>query len=317
MRKDTRIGVAIGLVLFAVLIVYAVVGNKTNGKKKITLDKTGKTLAPVDDSSTRGEAPSTDTAGSGATGSAAGEGQAATADTSNKPTGSAPAASGSTGVASDNAVAVDPPAPSGSGANWAALLSATEKVDPVRSRTPDMAPTDSASPRPNVALDNSSKVTPGKTSRNGESTVAAGSHRIAEGETFISIARSVYGDVRYADEIRKANPTIDPRRLRPGMVIHLPEKGASASSDAATANARTNRSSAKPAVALSPKEYAVQADDSLYKISMKLYGKGDKVDAIYELNKEKIGSDPARLKVGMVLKLPEAPSAMRTASAAR
>jgi len=78
-----------------------------------------------------------------------------------------------------------------------------------------------------------------------------------------------------------------------------------------------NGNSAKPAVALSAKEYAVQADDSLYKISMKLYGKGDKVDAIYELNKEKIGSDPARLKVGMVLKLPEAPSAVHTASAAR
>jgi len=74
MRKDTRIGVAIGLVLFAVLIVYAVVGNKTSNKKKITLDKTGKTLAPVDDPSTRGEAPSTadNSNNGGSTGSAAG-----------------------------------------------------------------------------------------------------------------------------------------------------------------------------------------------------------------------------------------------------
>jgi len=147
--------------------------------------------------------------------------------------------------------------------------------------------------------------------------MGGGTHRVAEGETFISIARSVYGDIRYVDSIQKANPGIDARRLRPGMVIHLPEKNATTSNDsAATASARKSNS-AKPAVSLSAKEYAVQADDSLYKISMKLYGKGDKVDAIYELNKEKIGSDPARLKVGMVLKLPEAPSAVRTASAAR
>jgi nucleoid-associated protein YgaU len=314
MRKDTRIGVAIGLVLFAVLIVYAVVGNKTNGKKKVTLDKTGKTLAPVDEASTRGGAPSTDT-GTGTTGSAAGEGQAV-ADNSNKPTGGTPTATGNSGAGPETLVATDPPAPNGSGANWAALLSATEKVDPVRSRTPDMAPSDNgpASPKPSVAMDGNSK--PGRTSRGGESTVAGGTHRVAENETFTSIARSMYGDVRYAEEIRKANPTIDPRRLRPGTVIHLPEKNASGS-ESATANSRSTRSSAKPAVALSAKEYAVQADDSLYKISVKLYGKADKVDAIYELNKEKIGSDPARLKVGMVLKLPEAPSSVRTASAAR
>jgi nucleoid-associated protein YgaU len=312
MRKDTRIGVAIGLVLFAVLIVYAVVGNKTSNKKKISLDKTGKTVAPVDELSTRGNGSSVDT--SGGPGSAAGE--------SGLETAANPSKTPATDTGGSNPpVVADPPAPAGSGADWAALLSATgTKVDPIRSRTPDMAPSDpsSGSARPNIAGDSGNSKGTLKTARNGNSaTVAAGSHRIAEGETFISIARSVYGDIRYADEIRKANPTIDPRRLRPGMTIHLPEKSASASSESAIAtNARPNHNAAKPQVT-SAREYAVQADDSLYKISMKLYGKGDKVDAIYDLNKETIGSDRARLKPGMVLKLPEAPTALRTASAAR
>ncbi|HEX4794794.1 MAG TPA: LysM peptidoglycan-binding domain-containing protein, partial [Humisphaera sp.] len=65
----------------------------------------------------------------------------------------------------------------------------------------------------------------------------------------------------------------------------------------------------------SDKDYTVQSNDSLYKISMKLFGRGDKANAIYDLNKQVIGSDPAKLKVGMVLKVPQA-APVTTASAA-
>jgi nucleoid-associated protein YgaU len=56
-------------------------------------------------------------------------------------------------------------------------------------------------------------------------------------------------------------------------------------------------------------EYRVQSGDSLHKIAVKLYGKIDMVDKIYELNKAAIGPNKAKLKLGMVLKLPEAPVA--------
>ena len=59
--------------------------------------------------------------------------------------------------------------------------------------------------------------------------------------------------------------------------------------------------------------YRVQPSDSLHKIALKLYGKASKADSIYELNREKIGGDSARIKVGMVLKLPEAPTQSPTA----
>jgi hypothetical protein len=41
------------------------------------------------------------------------------------------------------------------------------------------------------------------------------------------------------------------------------------------------------------------------------------VDKLYELNKEVIGANPAHLKAGMVLKLPEPPTSGGSATAAR
>jgi nucleoid-associated protein YgaU len=61
-------------------------------------------------------------------------------------------------------------------------------------------------------------------------------------------------------------------------------------------------------------QYRAQPGESLYKISLKLYGKADRVDAIYNLNKDAIGPNPSRLKAGTVLKLPEPPTATATAA---
>jgi len=66
-------------------------------------------------------------------------------------------------------------------------------------------------------------------------------------------------------------------------------------------------------VADNSKEYVVRSGDNLYKISMRLYGRGDKADSIYQLNKEQMGNDAGRLKVGMVLKLPQAPTSSASA----
>ena len=52
----------------------------------------------------------------------------------------------------------------------------------------------------------------------------------------------------------------------------------------------------------------MQSGDSLHKISMKLYGKIDMVQKIYDLNKSAIGDNPAKLKLGQVLKLPQPPT---------
>jgi nucleoid-associated protein YgaU len=41
---------------------------------------------------------------------------------------------------------------------------------------------------------------------------------------------------------------------------------------------------------------------------MKLYGTSAKWQAIYDLNKDAIGTDPSKLKLKSVLKLPEPPT---------
>ena len=136
-------------------------------------------------------------------------------------------------------------------------------------------------------------------------------YTIKNGDTFYSIARNVYGNVRYCKEIMKANPAVGADHLRPGMTIALPERiaGTRSSSDASDGGSASNhRAAAKPLPPVNATtEYRVQGNDSLYKISMRLYKTPNKMDAIYQLNREAIGPDQDRLKLNMILKLPDPP----------
>ncbi len=130
----------------------------------------------------------------------------------------------------------------------------------------------------------------------------SGKHTVQAGETFSTIAAETYGNAAYWGHIARANPNVDPRHLKVGMVLVLPDPGQ------VTAAAHP---AAKPASAQSvdpAKQYRVQANDSLYKISMKLYHSPQYVDKIYELNKQTIGPNPAHLKLNMILQLPEPPA---------
>lgn len=118
-----------------------------------------------------------------------------------------------------------------------------------------------------------------------------------------------YGSPRYVEQIKKANPNLVPEKMRPGQTIVLPtiskhENGASGSSptDSSSATAGPNESLD------SRTQYKVQSGDSLERIAMKLYGKREMIDRIYEANKDAIGPDKAKLKLNMVLKLPEPPT---------
>lgn len=53
-----------------------------------------------------------------------------------------------------------------------------------------------------------------------------------------------------------------------------------------------------------PATYTVVEGDSLWGISMKLYGAPDRIDALYEANRDVLAS-PNDLRIGMVLKVPE------------
>jgi nucleoid-associated protein YgaU len=136
-----------------------------------------------------------------------------------------------------------------------------------------------------------------------------GTHIVKAGETLSSIALSAYGSANYYPHILRANPNVNPNNLKLGTPLKLPHIDEVKAADHGPAH--TAESSAATEVKIDPsKQYRVQAGDSLYKIAVKIYGKSSYLDKIYEKNKALIGADNKRLKLGMILELPEkAPTA--------
>jgi nucleoid-associated protein YgaU len=137
-------------------------------------------------------------------------------------------------------------------------------------------------------------------------SAASRTHKVQAGETFYTIAAQVYGDGKYYNHLVDANPAIAPNRLRVGMVINVPDLNGTAPA-AAVSSAAAVQAGARAEIDTS-KSYRVQASDTLMAISRRLYGNGGMWEKIYEANKDVIGDNPARLKVNMVLRLPEPPT---------
>jgi nucleoid-associated protein YgaU len=149
------------------------------------------------------------------------------------------------------------------------------------------------------------------TPANNSATAGARSHQIQQGETLSSIAMAAYGSPNFYPAILRANPKLNPRRMKPGMTIVLPDVSEVKHDAAAPSAAHSTAPEAHQAAATADgsRQYKVQPGDSLYRISMKLYGNSKMQDKIYELNRTTIGPSKERVRVGMVLKLPTAPTA--------
>ena len=368
MRKDVRIGLAIGGVLLAVLIVYLLVPKDNRGGSN-----NGDQVAQRDAGNTPGAGNATGAVGGSGNGADAGQQPLPNTNGNNgtqpEPrrddasfVGGAGTGQASGGTPATGAEASAQADPQTAGVDWASLLetgvmrdslmatnappannAGTAGTDPFddarRNGTSDAARVAVGTPADKIDWGNGG-TTPGGTTAGGTltpgasagttgggtvtqpptaatpqpSTPAPGTteYTVKQGETFSSIALSLYGDPRHYREIVKANPNLEPSRVRAGTVIKLPDAATvRASRNATPGNAVAAGATAKAGgPAIDPaKEYRVQANDSLHKISLRLYGKADRVDAIYEANKDKIGADPHRLKLDMVLKLPEAPTA--------
>ncbi len=321
MRKEVRLGLAVGAVLVAVLATYMVVVNyrgNPGGHSDVRLvagDGSATEAPPpiVPDEKTAVPVPSNDVFAA-----------------RSAPTDRTASPADETVSASDK------------GVNWAALLDSgsltpllTTTPTPMNHPTPAASPAVPRSPIESPKADLSGialaaaaprqttpaplvtplvpispaapVITPGSVTHAVQVTAAEPrTHIVQKGETLSSIAQTAYGSANYYPHILRANPRITPERMRPGLVIVLPDAASVVPHAAAHVSESTATSVKTPAVDPSV-QYQVREGDSLYKIAARLYGQGEKWESLYELNKAAIGPDSHKLKLGMVLRLPQPP----------
>ncbi len=122
---------------------------------------------------------------------------------------------------------------------------------------------------------------------------------VQPGDSFTLLAEVYYGSQSHAGFLMRANPHVkDPKRLRVGMEIRIPELPKDSSARA--------RASAGLKVDATPtgRTYVVKAGDSLTSIAEKQLGATARWKELYELNKDVI-KNPDVLRSGVVLVLPK------------
>jgi nucleoid-associated protein YgaU len=133
-------------------------------------------------------------------------------------------------------------------------------------------------------------------------------HTIAAGETFESVSRRYFGTARHASAIARANPLMDPTRLREGRVIRVPKDPDNIQGIPTTQTppAVPERDPAAPSPAPGAREYSVQRGDTLSGISKAMYGTTRHARLIFEANRDQLSSEDSLIP-GQVLKIPPAP----------
>lgn len=117
-------------------------------------------------------------------------------------------------------------------------------------------------------------------------------YTVKKNDSMWTIAKTWFGEGSKWDLIAKANPYVDPDRLKLGQILQLPPKGAGPRPKPA----RVTRNTANT--------YRVQDGDSLSSIADKYYGDESKWRIIYEANRDVIGNDPGALELGARLRIP-------------
>ena len=116
---------------------------------------------------------------------------------------------------------------------------------------------------------------------------------VEDGDTMSSIALRWFGEEAKWDLIAKANPLVDPARLRIGQKLRLPAKD----------TVRSARPVPGPGEA-GPRTYTVGSGDTLSSIAEAVYGSANEWERIFDANRATIGGDPDDLRVGMRLTIP-------------
>ncbi len=131
-------------------------------------------------------------------------------------------------------------------------------------------------------------------------------HVVRSGELMQTIAKQYYGSIDEWAVIAKANPSVDPQKLKPGMVLRIPVDKSNIQGKLVGVETQPGviraHAQSKPKVI----EYMVQSGDSLSVISQRIYGSSRYARFIYESNRDTLRSMDA-ISIGQLLKLPPLP----------
>lgn len=143
------------------------------------------------------------------------------------------------------------------------------------------------------------------------------SYTVREGETMQRIALREYGSVNRWTVIARANPLLDPNRLRPGRVIRLPVDpgnvqgravepggGGAGAAGAGVEGDGVESDAGEPAAVI---EYRVERGDTLSGIASRFYGSSRWTDFLFQANRDRLRS-PGAIRIGQTLVIPPKPA---------
>ncbi len=130
----------------------------------------------------------------------------------------------------------------------------------------------------------------------------SGIYIVRKGDTLSSISRRLYGSARMIHALERANPGLDPRRMRVGQKIRLPRHSSiNHSSSLAT---RHHHHYSSRSGTHGERIYVVRPGDDLSKIARKFYHNPGLWKRIYSANRAIIGSSPRDLRAGEKIVIP-------------
>ena len=321
MRKDVKVGLAVGGILFGVVLAYALFF--TGDNKRQVADR-GRSTPPAQPAAEPAAAHETvaPPANPGRVDIVAPEpSSSGVLPLTRTPPLPAPPAMGSAEGTTPTTPAPSPAGPTPS--EWSRLLDGPSTPALGQSSTPStltpLPGQDNAAVTPPVVppttpgttVDPIAPVPPTTPSDPITPPPADGprSYVVKQGDNYWKISVAEYGSGQYVAALMQANPRYPATKLRQGVTITIPAKSEVVPSGVAIAHAGRIPTT-RPVDSVT--QYRVKSGDNLYIISKRLYGRADKAERIYELNKEVIGPNPNALKLGTLLQLPEPPATMTT-----
>ena len=135
-------------------------------------------------------------------------------------------------------------------------------------------------------------------------------YSVRPGDTLSDIAAAHYGHARHWRAIVEANPGLDPAKLQPWQPILLPSRATVLAGEPASepAPAAGGGDSTPPALAAGERMHEVAAGETLSSIAADLLGAARHWRLIADRNRDLLGGNPDRLRVGMRLRIPPRPA---------